>query len=86
MNMFEDGSFALIGFFGGLGLAILTVGAILLYGQSSKPDVQEDLIVPSHDDCDLDYYEVRAGKCPNAQVVHGKVFCSNPNCRENDKD
>jgi len=26
--------------------------------------------------CDFNYYEIRAGKCENAKVVHGKIFCS----------
>lgn len=30
--------------------------------------------------CDFNYYEIRAGKCQNAKVIHGKIFCSVKGC------
>jgi len=30
--------------------------------------------------CDFNYYEIRAGKCENAKVVHGKIFCLLKDC------
>jgi hypothetical protein len=30
--------------------------------------------------CDFNYYEIRAGKCENAKVVHGKIICSLKGC------
>ena len=32
-------------------------------------------------ECDLNYYEIRSGKCEYAKVYHGKIFCTNKNCR-----
>jgi hypothetical protein len=26
-------------------------------------------------------YEVRAGKCPHAQMVHGNIYCKHPQCK-----
>jgi hypothetical protein len=26
-------------------------------------------------ECDFNYYEIRAGKCQHAKVVHGKIIC-----------
>jgi hypothetical protein len=31
-------------------------------------------------ECDFNYYEIRAGKCQHAKVVHGKIFCSLQGC------
>jgi hypothetical protein len=30
--------------------------------------------------CDFNYYEIRSGKCENAKVIHGKIFCLLKNC------
>ena len=30
--------------------------------------------------CDFNYYDIRSGKCENAKVVHGKIFCLLKNC------
>jgi len=30
--------------------------------------------------CDFNYYEIRAGKCENSKVVHGKIFCLLKDC------
>jgi hypothetical protein len=30
--------------------------------------------------CNLNYYDIRSGKCENAKVVHGKIFCLLKNC------
>ena len=30
--------------------------------------------------CDFNYYDIRAGKCQNAKVVHGKIICSVKGC------
>jgi hypothetical protein len=30
--------------------------------------------------CDFNYYDIRAGKCENAKVVHGKIFCLLKDC------
>lgn len=32
-------------------------------------------------ECDLTYYDIRSGKCEFAKVYHGKIHCSNKNCR-----
>lgn len=32
--------------------------------------------------CDKNYYEIRAGKCPYAQIQNGKIYCSNENCKD----
>jgi len=32
-------------------------------------------------ECDLTYYEIRGGKCEFAKVYHGKIHCSNKNCK-----
>jgi hypothetical protein len=32
-------------------------------------------------ECDLSYYEIRAGKCEFAKVYHGKIHCTNKNCK-----
>jgi hypothetical protein len=32
-------------------------------------------------ECDLTYYEIRSGKCEFAKVYHGKIHCSNKNCK-----
>jgi hypothetical protein len=26
-------------------------------------------------------YDVRAGKCPHAQMVHGNIYCKHPECK-----
>ena len=26
-------------------------------------------------ECDFNYYEIRAGKCHHAKVIHGKIVC-----------
>ena len=26
-------------------------------------------------ECDFNYYEIRAGKCQHAKIVHGKIIC-----------
>lgn len=31
--------------------------------------------------CDLSYYEIRGGRCEYAKVYHGKIHCSNKNCK-----
>ena len=31
--------------------------------------------------CDLNYYDIRAGKCQHAKVVHGKIVCEIKNCQ-----
>ena len=31
-------------------------------------------------ECDFNYYDIRAGKCENAKVVHGKIICSVKGC------
>lgn len=35
------------------------------------------------DNCDLNFYEIRDGKCRHAQVVRGKIYCESPKCSEN---
>jgi hypothetical protein len=30
--------------------------------------------------CNLNYYQIRSGKCENAKVVHGKIFCLLKSC------
>ena len=30
--------------------------------------------------CNFNYYDIRAGKCENAKVIHGKIFCLLKNC------
>ena len=32
-------------------------------------------------ECDLTYYEIRGGKCEFAKVYHGKIFCTNKQCK-----
>jgi len=32
-------------------------------------------------ECDLTYYEIRSGKCEFAKVYHGKIHCSNKQCK-----
>lgn len=34
------------------------------------------------ENCDFNYYQIRAGKCPHAKVVHGKIYCQIKTCRE----
>jgi hypothetical protein len=31
-------------------------------------------------ECEFNYYEIRAGKCQNAKVIHGKIICSVKGC------
>ena len=31
--------------------------------------------------CEFNYYEIRGGKCDFAKVYHGKIFCTNKNCK-----
>lgn len=31
-------------------------------------------------ECDFNYYDIRAGKCQNAKVIHGKIICSIKGC------
>jgi hypothetical protein len=31
--------------------------------------------------CDLSYYEIRGGRCEYAKVYHGKIHCTNKNCK-----
>jgi hypothetical protein len=31
-------------------------------------------------ECDFNYYEIRAGKCQHAKIVHGKIFCLLKDC------
>jgi len=30
--------------------------------------------------CDFNYYDIRAGKCQNAKVIHGKIICELKGC------
>jgi len=30
--------------------------------------------------CDFNYYDIRAGKCQHAKVIHGKIICSMKGC------
>jgi hypothetical protein len=32
-------------------------------------------------ECDFTYYEIRAGKCQNAKIIHGKIVCEIKNCQ-----
>jgi hypothetical protein len=32
-------------------------------------------------ECDLTYYEIRSGKCEFAKVYHGKIHCTNKQCK-----
>jgi hypothetical protein len=32
-------------------------------------------------ECDFTYYEIRGGKCEFAKVYHGKIFCTNKQCK-----
>jgi hypothetical protein len=27
-------------------------------------------------ECDFNYYDIRAGKCQHAKVIHGKIICA----------
>jgi hypothetical protein len=31
-------------------------------------------------ECDFNYYDIRAGKCQHAKVVHGKIICELKGC------
>ena len=31
-------------------------------------------------ECDFNYYEIRAGKCQHAKIIHGKIVCSLKGC------
>ena len=31
-------------------------------------------------ECDFNYYEIRAGKCQHAKVIHGKIICLLKHC------
>jgi hypothetical protein len=33
------------------------------------------------DECNYNYYEIRGGKCEFAKVYHGKIFCTNKQCK-----
>jgi len=35
----------------------------------------------SIDECNFTYYEIRAGKCEFAKVYHGKIHCTNKQCK-----
>ena len=35
--------------------------------------------------CNLNYYEIRSGQCPHAEVQNGKIYCSNEKCNESYK-
>ncbi len=39
-------------------------------------------ICKTGEECNLGYYDVRAGKCPFADVYHGRIFCKNPHCQD----
>ena len=30
--------------------------------------------------CELNYYDIRAGKCQHAKIIHGKIICSVKGC------
>jgi hypothetical protein len=32
-------------------------------------------------ECNFNYYEIRGGRCEYAKVYHGKIHCSNKNCK-----
>jgi hypothetical protein len=32
-------------------------------------------------ECNFNYYEIRSGRCEYAKVYHGKIHCSNKNCK-----
>ena len=32
-------------------------------------------------ECEFNYYEIRGGKCEYAKVYHGKIHCSNKQCK-----
>jgi hypothetical protein len=32
-------------------------------------------------ECEFNYYEIRGGKCEFAKVYHGKIHCTNKNCK-----
>jgi hypothetical protein len=36
----------------------------------------------SVNECELNYYDVRDGKCEHGETHHGNVYCVNPNCRK----
>lgn len=60
---------------------LLLAGAIFLTiveKQTKEPELK-DPAYPA--ECDCNYYEIRSqGKCPFADIVHGNIYCSNPNC------
>ena len=31
-------------------------------------------------ECDFNYYQIRAGKCQHAKIIHGKIICSLKGC------
>ncbi len=31
--------------------------------------------------CEFNYYDIRSGKCEFAKVYHGKIFCTNKQCK-----
>jgi hypothetical protein len=33
-------------------------------------------------ECELNYYDVRDGKCEHGDTYHGNVYCVNPNCHK----
>ena len=35
--------------------------------------------------CKHSYYDIRAGKCPFAQIQNGKIYCSNEQCEDSFK-
>ena len=52
---------------------------ILIIERLAKDPDLKDPAYPA--ECDCNYYEIRdQGKCPFADIVHGNIYCSNPNC------
>jgi hypothetical protein len=43
---------------------------------------RQDRLDSFDEPCELDYYEIRSGKCKYADVYNGNVNCSNPKCKE----
>jgi hypothetical protein len=31
--------------------------------------------------CNFNYYDIRAGKCEYAKIIHGKIYCELKNCQ-----
>lgn len=59
-----------------MGLAVLIWASRMTEKDKAMMKRMEgDGLLEPEEDCDLNYYQIRAGRCPNAEVRNGRVYC-----------